>query len=212
MFERYTERARRVLFFARYEATQLGSTSMEPEHIVLGLLRDGGGIAQRILTTANLNLADLRGELELPVRTAADVPPSVEIPFSASCKRALQFAAEEAERRSHNYIGAGHLLLGVLREESSEAAKILARRGLTLEDARRIHEEVLRTGAERPTAHVEDTDAVARRSFAEIHKLLAELAVEGTTPRGLALIDRVGRELSRLEGLWPRAPRQPPAE
>src|SRR5918999_480755 len=103
MFERYTERARRVLFFARYEASQLGSISIEIE---------GRTVFREKVST------------------------SVEIPFSAETKRVLQFAAEEADRLLHNYIGTEHLLLGILREERSVAASILLEKGMRLNTVR----------------------------------------------------------------------------
>ena len=112
MFERYTERARRVLFFARYEATQLGSTSIETEHLLLGLIREGKGLTSRIFARSHLSLESIRKEIEGRTVFREKVSTSVEIPFSAETKRVLQFAAEEADRLLHTYIGTEHLLLG----------------------------------------------------------------------------------------------------
>ena len=117
MFERYTERARRVLFFARYEASQLGSISIETEHLLLGLIREGKGLTSRIFARSHLSLENIRKEIEGRTVFREKVSTSVEIPFSAETKRVLQFAAEEADRLLHNYIGTEHLLLGILREE-----------------------------------------------------------------------------------------------
>src|ERR671919_4192 len=122
MFERYTERARRVLFFARYEASQLGSISIETEHLLLGLIREGKGLTSRIFARSHLSLESIRKEIEGRTVFREKVSTSVEIPFSAETKRVLQFAAEEADRLLHNYIGTEHLLLGILREERSVAA------------------------------------------------------------------------------------------
>ena len=99
MFERYTERARRVLFFARYEASQLGSISIETEHLLLGLIREGKGLTSRIFARSHLSLENIRKEIEGRTVFREKVSTSVEIPFSAETKRVLQFAAEEADRR-----------------------------------------------------------------------------------------------------------------
>src|SRR5574341_1267662 len=130
MFERYTERARRVLFFARYEASQLGSISIETEHLLLGLIREGKGLTSRIFARSHLSLENIRKEIEGRTVFREKVSTSVEIPFSAETKRVLQFAAEEADRLLHNYIGTDHLLLGILREERSVAASILMEKGM----------------------------------------------------------------------------------
>ena len=136
MFERYTERARRVLFFARYEASQLGSISIETEHLLLGLIREGKGLTSRIFARSHLSLENIRKEIEGRTVFREKVSTSVEIPFSAETKRVLQFAAEEADRLLHNYIGTEHLLLGILREERSVAATILMEKGMRLNTVR----------------------------------------------------------------------------
>ncbi len=136
MFERYTERARRVLFFARYEATQLGSTSIETEHLLLGLIREGKGLTSRIFARSHLSLDSIRKEIEGRTVFREKVSTSVEIPFSGETKRVLPFAAEEADRLLHTYIGTEHLLLGILREERSVAASILYEKGMRLASVR----------------------------------------------------------------------------
>ncbi|HVW03417.1 MAG TPA: ATP-dependent Clp protease ATP-binding subunit [Vicinamibacterales bacterium] len=136
MFERYTERARRVLFFARYEATQLGSNTIETEHLLLGLIREGKGLTSRIFARSHLSLESIRKEIEGRTVFREKVQTSVEIPFSAETKRVLQFAAEEADRLLHTYIGTEHLLLGILREERSAAASILYEKGMRLPSVR----------------------------------------------------------------------------
>jgi ATP-dependent Clp protease ATP-binding subunit ClpC len=136
MFERYTERARRVLFFARYEASQLGSISIETQHLLLGLIREGKGLTGRIFGRSHVSLESIRQEIEGRTMFREKVATSVEIPFSAETKRVLGFAAEEADRLLHNYIGTEHLLLGILREEQSVAASILTERGMRLHTVR----------------------------------------------------------------------------
>ncbi len=136
MFERYTERARRVLFFARYEASQLGSISIETEHLLLGLIREGKGLTSRIFARSHLSLESIRKEIEGRTVFREKVSTSVEIPFSTETKRVLQHAAEEADRLLHNHIGTEHLLLGILREERSAAASLLSEKGMRLNTAR----------------------------------------------------------------------------
>jgi ATP-dependent Clp protease ATP-binding subunit ClpC len=132
MFERYTESARRSLFFARYEASQLGSISIEPEHLLLGLLRDSRAMSALML----VSLGGLRHEIEKGVVFTAKISTSVEMPFSAATKRVLELAAEEANALRHAHIGTEHLLLGLLREPHSPAAAALSTRGVRLGDVR----------------------------------------------------------------------------
>lgn len=149
MFERYTERARRVLFFARYEASQLGSVSIHSEHLLLGLTREGKGLTNRMFAQANVTLESIRRDIEGRVAFREKVSTSVEIPFSAETKRVLQFGADEADRLEHNYIGTEHLLLGLLREERCVAAVILNEHGMTLNSAREDFQQLLKDGRER---------------------------------------------------------------
>src|SRR6187455_3469125 len=162
MFERYTERARRVLFFARYEASQLGSISIETEHLLLGLIREGKGLTSRIFARSHLSLESIRKEIEGRTVFREKVSTSVEIPFSAETKRVLQFAAEEADRLLHNYIGTEHLLLGILREERSVAASILMEKGMRLNTVR---EDIVQLLNEKTTlTRVKETPLLAEFS------------------------------------------------
>jgi ATP-dependent Clp protease ATP-binding subunit ClpC len=136
MFERYTERARRVIFFARYEASQLGSNSIETEHLLLGLIREGKGLTSRIFSKSHLSMESIRKEIEGRALYRDKVSTSVDIPLSQESKRVLGYAAEEAERMLHNYIGTEHILLGLMREEKSVAAGILAEKGMRLSAVR----------------------------------------------------------------------------
>ena len=134
MFERYTESARRVLFFARYEATQVGGTAFETEHLLLGLVREGKTL--KGFKQFYLALEPIRAEIERRIPVRERISTSVEMPFTEETRRVLRFAGEEADRLLHNYIGPQHLLLGLLREERSVAASILTAQGLTIEDVR----------------------------------------------------------------------------
>lgn len=136
MFERYTESARRALFFSRYEASQFGSWYIGTEHLLLGLLRESKGALAKILTDANVSSEQVRTEFAGRLSSAQKLSTSVEIPFDDHAKRALSAAAEEADRLLHNDIGGEHLLLGLLRVEDSAAAALLTKRGLRLDAVR----------------------------------------------------------------------------
>jgi ATP-dependent Clp protease ATP-binding subunit ClpC len=137
VFERYTERARRALFFARYEASQLGSLSIETEHLLLGLLRENKGVTSRILATANVDLEAMRRQAETRTAFKEKVSTSVEIPFTEAMKRALQQAAVEADGLLHSYIGTEHLLLALLHDPTTAAGEILAAHGLRHDEVRK---------------------------------------------------------------------------
>jgi quinol monooxygenase YgiN len=137
MFERYTERARRVLFFARYEASQLGSSSIGSEHLLLGLLRDGGApFSGQAFTRAGLDYAAVRDELAEATAGSPKTATSVEMPFAVAARVALDAAAKEADGLKHAHIGPEHLLLALLHETGTVAAGILDRVGLRLDTAR----------------------------------------------------------------------------
>jgi ATP-dependent Clp protease ATP-binding subunit ClpA len=148
MFERYTERARRVIFFARYEASQFGSTTIDTEHLLLGLLREDRNLTNRYLHDMSA-IESIRSEIEGRSEIREKVSTATDLPLSNECKRILAYAAEEAERLNHRHIGTEHLLLGILREEKSLAAEILHERGLRLST---IREELSRTVVDGPGA------------------------------------------------------------
>src|SRR5207249_5063240 len=135
MFERYTEKARRVIFFARYEASQFGSPYIETEHLLLGLLREDKQLTNRFLRS-QISVVTIRKQIEGRTQVREHISTSVDLPLSQECKRVLAYAAEEAERLSHQHIGTEHLLLGLLREQKSFAAEILQERGLRISEVR----------------------------------------------------------------------------
>jgi ATP-dependent Clp protease ATP-binding subunit ClpC len=142
MFERYTEKARRVIFFARYEAAQFGSPYIETEHLLLGVLREDKALTSRFIGPSAW---DIRKEIEEYTTLREKTSTSVDLPLSNESKRVLAYSAEEAERLNEKHIGTEHLLLGLLREEKCFAAKLLADRNVKLdvvreELARKPHE------------------------------------------------------------------------
>ncbi len=137
MFERYTEKARRVIFFARYEALQYGSQVISPEHILLGLIREDKTISARFFPfRRGLTVESVRREVEERIVLRERIPQSVELHLSPETKRILVFASEESQRLRNKHIGPEHLLLGIVREERSVAAEILYQYGLRFKDVR----------------------------------------------------------------------------
>jgi ATP-dependent Clp protease ATP-binding subunit ClpC len=118
MFERYTEKARRTIFFARYEATQFGCWYIETEHLLLGLFGEDKALANQFLASHS-KLETIRHSITQRGMTGLKVPTSVDLPLSHESKQVLAYAAEESKRMKHQHIGTVHLLLGLLREEKS---------------------------------------------------------------------------------------------
>src|SRR5512138_2546504 len=155
MFERYTEKARRVIFFARYEASQFGAPAIEPEHLLLGLMREDKTLTGRFFPRAQVSIESIRKEIEGRTLLREKISTSVELPLAPETKMVLAYAHEESDRLQHRHIGTEHLLLGLLREERSMAAEILYERGLRLNAVR---DEIARqSGADARTSQKKDT-------------------------------------------------------
>ena len=180
MFERYTEKARRVIFFARYEASQFGSPCIETEHLLLGLLREDKALANRFLRSS-ASVESIRKQIEAHTTLREKVSTSVDLPLSHECKRVLAYGAEEAERLNHKHIGTEHLLLGLLREEKCFAADILHERGLRLSQVR---EEIARSSSEKMSSNRPKESSL----LSEFSRDLTQAASEGS------LDPLVGRE------------------
>ena len=195
MFERFTENARRVLFFARYEASQFGDLAITVEHMLLGLVRTTGGAAARVLAERGISPDGIRRDIESRAEFHEKVSTSVEIPFTDETKRVLQFATEEADGLRHQHIGTEHLLLGILRAEKSAAAAILINRGLDLGKAR---EAVIKVSAEdksRSASHRTEASILIRG----IDQLLDRLAAfTSNSDEARSLIDEIRQRVRAL--------------
>jgi hypothetical protein len=134
MFERYTEKARRVIFYARYEASQFGSPYIETEHILLAVLRENKEITRLILPAGAVE--SIRKQIETKGTRVPKSATSIDLPLSNESKRVLTYGAEEAERLQYKHIGSDHLFLGLLREGTSFSARLLKDHGIDLENAR----------------------------------------------------------------------------
>jgi ATP-dependent Clp protease ATP-binding subunit ClpC len=134
MFERYTERARRVIFFSRYEASQFGSSAIGAEHLLLGLLTEDGDLVRRFLSGSSVEAIDQDITNRMGARQKTST--SFGVPLTPQCKQILTSAAEEAEMLRHRWIGTEHLLLGMLRETGSVVQSVLQAHGFELERVR----------------------------------------------------------------------------
>lgn len=160
MFERFTERARKVMSLARQEAQRLNHEYIGTEHILLGLLQEGSGVAANVLKNMDVDLKKIRLEVEKMVKSGSNVIQMGQLPFTPRAKKVLELALEEANNLGHNYIGTEHLLLGLIRENESVAAQVLINLGLKLEDVR---EEVLEfLGAEYQGSTSEKSSSTAK--------------------------------------------------
>jgi len=138
MFDRFTERARKVIALAREEAGRLGHDYIGTEHLLLGLIREGGGVAAAVLENLNVDLERVRLEVEKLVVMGGGTLTLGEVPFTPRAKKVLELSVEETQNLGHNYIGTEHLLLGLIREGEGVAAKVMEGLGVKLEKAREI--------------------------------------------------------------------------
>ncbi len=196
MFERFTDRARRVVVLAQEEARLLNHNYIGTEHILLGLAAEREGTAARVLSTLDIEPDALRAEIE-QLLGRGDAMPSGHLPFTPRAKKVLELSLREALQLGHNYIGTEHILLGLIREEDGVGAQALVRKGADLVRVRRLVTATpARSGPEPivPTSPPE----VALHSLREENRWLRHE------------LDRL-REFLRAQGLWEIIP-QPPAE
>jgi len=135
MFELFTDPARRVVFFARFEASQLGSSTIESEHFLLGLIREDKLLLRKLLPDST-PVETIRKQINDHVEIHEKISTSMELPISEECKRILSNTAEESKGLGHRHIDTSHLLLGILREENCFATKLLMGLGLRIDTVR----------------------------------------------------------------------------
>jgi hypothetical protein len=140
MYERFTDRARKVMQLANQEAQRFNHEYVGTEHILLGLIKEGSGVAANVLKNLDIDLRKVRQEVEKVVQSGPDMVTMGKLPQTPRARLALSYAIEEARIWDHNYVGTEHLLLGLVREQEGVAALVLMNLGLKLEDVR---EEVL---------------------------------------------------------------------
>jgi ATP-dependent Clp protease ATP-binding subunit ClpC len=144
MFERYTDRARQVVVLSAEEAKRLGHAHIGTEHILVGLIREGTGVAAKALQALSVELDATRAQVEQMTRRGTLAPPTGHIPFTPRAKTVLELASSEARDLSHDYIGTEHILLAVMREGESAGAQVLRRSGVEFADVRHQIRQLMR--------------------------------------------------------------------
>jgi len=148
MFERFTDRARKVMALANQEAQRFNHEYIGTEHILLGLVKEGSGVGAAVLKNLDVDIKKLRLEIEKLVKSGPDMVTMGKLPQTPRAKKVIEFAIEEARSLNHNYVGTEHLLLGLLRETEGIAAQVLMNLGLKLEDVRQEVLNLLGAGVE----------------------------------------------------------------
>src|SRR5258708_10712801 len=136
MFERFTDRARKVMALANQEAQRFNHEYIGTEHILLGLVKEGSGVGANVLKNLDVDLRKVRLEVEKLVKSGPDMVTMGKLPQTPRAKKGIEYAIEEARNLNHNYVGTEHLLLGLLREQEGVAAQGLINLNLKLEEAR----------------------------------------------------------------------------
>src|SRR5687767_10750541 len=140
MYERFTDRARKVMQLANQEAQRFNHEYIGTEHILLGLVKEGSGVAANVLKNLDVDLRKIRLEVEKLVQSGPEMVTMGKLPQTPRAKKVIEYSMEEARNLNHNYVGTEHILLGLLREQEGVAAQVLRNLGLKLEEVR---EEVL---------------------------------------------------------------------
>jgi ATP-dependent Clp protease ATP-binding subunit ClpC len=186
MFERFTDRARKVMALANQEAQRFNHEYIGTEHILLGLVKEGSGVGANVLKNLDVDIKKLRLEIEKLVKSGPDMVTMGKLPQTPRAKKVIEFAIEEARSLNHNYVGTEHILLGLLRETEGIAAQVLMNLGLKLEDVRQEVLNLLGAG-------VEETGYQAGMKMSPAASQAAK-AAKSKTPA----LDSFGRDLTEL--------------
>lgn len=173
MFEQYTDKARRAIFFARYEASEFGSPYIEAGFLLLGILREEKHLINRWLGNGDWQ-SILREDVERGICKAAKISTSVDLPLSNEAKDALRYAAEESERLGHKHIGTEHLFLGLLCDRNSSVGRLLLERG--------VNAEAVREAIAKGSAHPGDSNILKRDVAIQHHLVAVEVIPEKGDP------------------------------
>jgi len=188
MFDRFTDRGRKVMSLAKGEAQRLNHEYIGTEHLLLGLVQEGSGVAANVLRKLHIDLEKVRMELEKVVEGGATLVSMGQLPFTPRAKKVLEMALEEASKLGHNYIGTEHLLLGLVKESEGIAARVLQNLGVKLEDVRA---EVLDfPGADAGPEESEEREERGHKSLESLFGSLSEQTSK--TPA----IETFGRDLT----------------
>ena len=185
MFDKFTDRARKVIALARQEAERLNNDYIGTEHVLMGLIKEGSGVAANILENLNIDPDKVLAEVEKVVQPGSNMVTMGQLPFTPRTKKMLEYSLEEMRNLGHNYIGTEHLLLGLIRENDSEAAQVMLSMGIELDSVRR---EVLKIlGAETDPVGVGTESTITAQ---------AENVSQGKSKT--PALDAFGRDLSEM--------------
>ena len=192
MYERFTDRARKVMQLANQEAQRFNHEYIGTEHVLLGLIKEGSGVAANVLKNLDIDLRKIRMEVEKLVQSGPDMVTMGKRPQTPRAKKVIEYSMEEARNLNHNYVGTEHILLGLLREQEGVAAQVLMNLGLKLEDVR---EEVLNLLGHGMESEGGERGGVAGRAT-------AGATAQGETPKAgkskTPALDSFGRDLTEL--------------
>ncbi len=182
MYERFTDRARKVMALANQEAQRFNHEYIGTEHILLGLVKEGSGVGATVLKNLDIDLRKVRLEVEKLVKSGPDMVTMGKLPQTPRAKKVIEYAIEEARNLGHNYVGTEHLLLGLLRERDGVAAQVLMNLGLKLEEVREEVLNLLGAGveSESSTENKESKSKSRTPALDSFGRDLTELAREGT--------------------------------
>ncbi len=187
MFERLTDRARKVMALANQEAQRFNHEYIGTEHILLGLVKEGSGVGANVLKNLDIDLRKVRLEVEKLVKSGPDMVTMGKLPQTPRAKKVIEYAIEEARNLNHNYVGTEHLLLGLLREHDGVAAQVLMNLGLNLEQVREEVLNLLGAGVESEEAPAETLEPASEAST-------STRRTKSKTPA----LDSFGRDLTEL--------------
>src|SRR5688572_15788587 len=183
MFERFTDRARKVMALANQEAQRFNHEYIGTEHILLGLVKEGSGVGANVLKNLDVDLRKVRLEVEKLVKSGPDMVTMGKLPQTPRAKKVIEYAIEEARNLNHNYVGTEHLLLGLLREHDGVAAQVLMNLGLKLEEVREEVLNLLGAGVESEEPQAQEKTSSKGKSktpaLDSFGRDLTELAKEG---------------------------------
>jgi len=188
MFERFTDRAKKVMALANQEASRLGHQYIGTEHILLGLVKEGSGVGANVLKNMEADLRTIRTAVEKLVKDSGEAVAMGKLPHSPKAKKVIEWAVEEARQLNHNYIGTEHLLLGLLREQGGKAVQVLGGLNIRIEEVREEVLNLLGEGAE--IEEIEDGEVIGGAEGPKPAKKRGK----STTPA----LDSFGRDLTEL--------------
>jgi ATP-dependent Clp protease ATP-binding subunit ClpC len=202
MFERFTDRARKVMALANQEAQRFNHEYIGTEHILLGLVKEGSGVGANVLKTLDVDLRKVRLEVEKLVKSGPDMISMGKLPQTPRAKKVIEYAIEEARNLNHNYVGTEHLLLGLIREHDGVAAQVLRNLGLKLEEVREEVLNILGAGVESDEPQAQEKQGQKGKSktpaLDSFGRDLTELAKEGQLDPVIGRKDEIERVIQIL--------------